>query len=369
MYRTTPLVLWMIFLSACKDATALLLAQEKPIDFGTTAKPATSNKLNSTELSARFGRRLAPEGFLPDKDLPDNSYFSELRELILKNCGPTCEMTASGGTGSFFDTVEKHNTCEALFSENMSILDGLTNRWPPPQTIPEAMLDDFLMGNESLVVRAQYIEENSGALPQVWAPEYISNFTNKYTMGDYAVGYGSNDTMMIVGLIDKYKEELQNKHCAVLGSQSPWLEALLLHAGVGNVTTIEYATINSTHPQLKTMNPSDWAHWYQATQPSDYFDCVFSYSSLEHAGLGRYGDIVNPWGDLIAMGKLSCSTKIGGLIFIGYPTGVDMISWNAHRHYGPQRWAQMLANTEQLDYVAPPGIVASQGMAVARKSM
>ncbi|KAJ1487113.1 hypothetical protein T484DRAFT_1787720 [Baffinella frigidus] len=32
------------------------------------------------------------------------------------------------------------------------------------------------------------------------------------------------------------------------------------------------------------------------TMPS--FDAVVSFSSVEHTGLGRYGDALNPWGDL-----------------------------------------------------------------------
>ncbi len=34
------------------------------------------------------------------------------------------------------------------------------------------------------------------------------------------------------------------------------------------------------------------------------FDVVVTFSSLEHSGLGRYGDILNPWGDLITMGQV-----------------------------------------------------------------
>ena len=30
------------------------------------------------------------------------------------------------------------------------------------------------------------------------------------------------------------------------------------------------------------------------------FDAVVTFSSIEHSGLGRYGDSLNPWGDLIA---------------------------------------------------------------------
>lgn len=35
----------------------------------------------------------------------------------------------------------------------------------------------------------------------------------------------------------------------------------------------------------------DWRHF-------SGLDFVASYSSLEHAGLGRFGDLLDPWGDL-----------------------------------------------------------------------
>ena len=47
------------------------------------------------------------------------------------------------------------------------------------------------------------------------------------------------------------------------------------------------------------------------------FDAVVSFSSIEHSGLGRYGEALNPWGDLITMAKAWCLTKLGGKFLIG----------------------------------------------------
>jgi hypothetical protein len=33
---------------------------------------------------------------------------------------------------------------------------------------------------------------------------------------------------------------------------------------------------------------------------------------VEHSGLGRYGDALNPWGDIIAIAKAWCVTKVNG---------------------------------------------------------
>eukprot|EP00928_Gymnodinium_smaydae_P000267 TRINITY_DN1009_c0_g1_i1.p1 TRINITY_DN1009_c0_g1~~TRINITY_DN1009_c0_g1_i1.p1 ORF type:complete len:360 (-),score=56.05 TRINITY_DN1009_c0_g1_i1:172-1251(-) len=327
-----------------------------------------SSQAGDGDLRVRFGRRKPPPGFLPDASLPDDAYYTKMRQLILSSCGQACESVKSSGKGRFFDNVMKPDQCKSLFTANMTLLDGLSNRWPPPKHMPDAMRMDFLMGDASMKVEDLYIQENTGNLPHSWNAEFVNGYRKKFAAANFDAGYSVLETTMIHNLIMKYRTELVGKHCAVLGSQSPWLEALLLQAGVAHVTTVEYSDIKSTEPQIDTMHPSDWASWYEKHHGSGLFDCVASYSSLEHAGLGRYGDIMNPWGDLVAMGKLTCSTKANGLMFIGYPTpGYDGIAWNAHRYYGAKRWAQMLANTEQLDYEHPAQAHYHQGMVVARK--
>eukprot|EP00928_Gymnodinium_smaydae_P063498 TRINITY_DN47057_c0_g1_i1.p1 TRINITY_DN47057_c0_g1~~TRINITY_DN47057_c0_g1_i1.p1 ORF type:complete len:372 (-),score=50.49 TRINITY_DN47057_c0_g1_i1:108-1223(-) len=329
---------------------------------------ALSSQATSVDLQRRFGRRQPPAGFLPGQELPDDTYYNELRRLILSSCGQACEFVGSSGKGRFFDTVVKQDQCKSLFTADMTLLDGLSNRWPPPRQIPEAMRMDFLMGNASLNFEDSYRQESAENLPMSWTAEFINGYREKFNAANFDAGYGAFETTMIRNLIMKYRAELEGKRCAVLGSQSPWLEVLLLQAGVAHVTTIEYSDIKSTEPKIETMHPSDWASWYEKNHETGLFDCVASYSSLEHAGLGRYGDIVNPWGDLIAMGKLTCSTKPNGLVFIGYPSpGEDGLAWNSHRYYGAKRWAQMLANTEQLEYEHPAQASFHQGMVVARK--
>ena len=52
---------------------------------------------------------------------------------------------------------------------------------------------------------------------------------------------------------------------------------------------------------------------------------MVTFSSLEHSGLGRYGDQLNPWGDLITMAKAWCVVKPGGQALVGVSTGPDTI--------------------------------------------
>ena len=75
------------------------------------------------------------------------------------------------------------------------------------------------------------------------------------------------------------------------------------------------------------------------------FDSIWSYSSIEHDGLGRYRDPLNPYGDLQTMMKLSCILKPGGLLFLGLPINVkDFIQFNLHRIYGPIRLPLLYRN-------------------------
>ncbi len=55
--------------------------------------------------------------------------------------------------------------------------------------------------------------------------------------------------------------------------------------------------------------------------------------TIEHIGLGRYGDPIDPKGDLTAINELKRVVAIGGSILFVVPVGVPRIEYNAHRIY------------------------------------
>ena len=84
------------------------------------------------------------------------------------------------------------------------------------------------------------------------------------------------------------------------------------------------------------------------------FNAVFPYSSVEHSGLGRYGDPLNPWGDIISIAEAWCVSKPEAVLALSVPTyvstgkhsfllppsrfivaGSDFLVHNVHRMYGP----------------------------------
>ncbi|VDM85134.1 unnamed protein product [Strongylus vulgaris] len=137
----------------------------------------------------------------------------------------------------------------------------------------------------------------------------------------------------------------------VIGSETPWIEVQALHSGAAMVYTVEYHKIDIVNfTRIKYIHPLELAEqWKDNTEK---FDFVFSFSSIEHSGLGRYGDNIDPIGDLREVHKILCLLKKGGrfhrLFFVAFPRGEDAIKYNYHRYYGRMRIAMVMAGFEWL---------------------
>lgn len=139
--------------------------------------------------------------------------------------------------------------------------------------------------------------------------------------------------------------QLKGKHVLVIGSETPWLESMLLTKGAKMVSTLEYKKLQSTHPQIQTLMPDEFDQLYwNGTR----FDALVTYSSLEHSGLGRYGDRLNPWGDLITMAKSWCILKPKSLALVGVPAYKDYLFYNMNRRYGLKTLPHLFANWKQI---------------------
>jgi SAM-dependent methyltransferase len=64
---------------------------------------------------------------------------------------------------------------------------------------------------------------------------------------------------------------------------------------------------------------------------ASYSDSVSCLHALEHLGLGRYGDEIDPDGHLKGLDALHSLVKPGGLLYLSVPIGPDRIEFNAHR--------------------------------------
>lgn len=156
----------------------------------------------------------------------------------------------------------------------------------------------------------------------------------------YKVEYPLLDTA-IYQLLASYP--IAGSEVLILGSTEPWYEALALEHGAAHVVVAEYGARVCEHPHMTCMTPAE-------LQASGHrFDAAFSFSSFEHDGLGRYGDPLDPEGDLKAMAAMRDNVlREGGRLYLSVPQGPDYLYWNAHRVYGPIRWPMLTAGWQPL---------------------
>lgn len=138
------------------------------------------------------------------------------------------------------------------------------------------------------------------------------------------------------------KYPISGKCVLIIGSTYPQFEAFCLNAG-GFPVTIEYNVRFSDSAEVTFFSPQQFA---ELSVKGDASICI---SSFEHDGLGRYGDPIDPDGDLKAMKQMLTQIEPGGLMFFSVPFGRDAIAWNAHRIYGPLRLPRLLEGWEVVE--------------------
>ena len=74
--------------------------------------------------------------------------------------------------------------------------------------------------------------------------------------------------------------------------------------------------------------------------------------SLEHFGLGRYGDPIDPEGCFKAFEAIEKKLASGGEAFIAVPVGREHVEFNAHRVFNAQTVIEAFGNCELLEYSA-----------------
>lgn len=161
-----------------------------------------------------------------------------------------------------------------------------------------------------------------------------------------------HDKNVLKPALIKYKHLISEKRVAVVGTEKPWAEAMLLNLGANNVTTIEYRELIIEDERVTTITPYRLAEQFISGHGAP-FDTVFTYSSLEHSGLGRYGDPITPFGDLEATAQVWCMVKPGGHFILAVPVSADRnkcsVMWNGCYIYGAVRLQHLTANWLVLD--------------------
>ena len=74
----------------------------------------------------------------------------------------------------------------------------------------------------------------------------------------------------------------------------------------------------------------------------------------------RYGDHLNPWGDIITMARAWCVLKPSARALVGLPAGKDEICFNSHRKYGTFFFSRLFVNWKMIFSEVDPKVFTQE---------
>ena len=216
----------------------------------------------------------------------------------------------------------------------------------PYRKMPEELIPGYTMNGKIPIFNWYFDGSKQNGVE--WNNQLINEYVNRFTPnniknnGEGRSPYGHKVCVNLLNAFEKYN--VRNNNVAVVGSETPWIEAILINLQ-NKVTTIEYNVPDSNYHSLEC---KDYFNFFENNNRT--FDAVVTFSSIEHSGLGRYGDPLDPNGDIKTMEVIHNNLIDNGVLIWGAPVGKDAISWNAHRVYGEIRLPLMFAKFKELDW-------------------
>jgi hypothetical protein len=108
---------------------------------------------------------------------------------------------------------------------------------------------------------------------------------------------------------------------------------------IGSLAVFREVEVIDIRPQTETVRNVKFHQLdLMADLPAEWTNCTDSLSCLhtiEHFGLGRYGDEIDPTGHLKGIERLKAMIAPGGTLYLSTQIGHERIEFNAHRVFAP----------------------------------
>jgi len=109
---------------------------------------------------------------------------------------------------------------------------------------------------------------------------------------------------------------------------------------------VDYRPLNAALPNLSSISGTILSLPFADGSISS----LSSMHVIEHIGLGRYGDSIDPEGALKAALELVRVLKPGGRLYVTAPIGRARVCFNAHRVFSPEGLASLFAGLEVKNF-------------------
>ena len=113
---------------------------------------------------------------------------------------------------------------------------------------------------------------------------------------------------------------------------------------------LNLSNYNSKHADLTALHFAD--------NSIESLSCMHT---LEHVGLGRYGDPIDPTGDITSAKELSRVLKPGGSFIFVTPVGKPKIEFNAHRIYSFEQVRALFPTLQLVEFSLVPDDYREKG--------
>jgi len=204
--------------------------------------------------------------------------------------------------------------------------------------IPPDLRDRYTL-NGRVPVISEYIDGFSDNIGRVYTQTALDTELERVSRASA----GFSDIAHLTWLLEAFeKYPVIDERVLVIGSQTPLYEACCIKYG-GYPITVELSQITCETDSLLCITA-------EKLEKSDHkYTRAVSISTHEHIGLGRYGDELDPEGDIKALAGLREKIVPGGLLYLAVPIGSDTLAWNAHRIYGKIRFPLLISGWELVD--------------------
>jgi hypothetical protein len=165
-------------------------------------------------------------------------------------------------------------------------------------------------------------------------------FDHKSNAGDVNTHYFWQD-LIVAAKINELKIKFHNDIGSRIDGFIAHLSASNIQTNIFDIRRLDYKIPNVKFTQLDLMKKIP----KELEESCNSLSCLHT---LEHFGLGRYGDTIDLDGYILGLNQMKKLVKSNGYFFLSVPVGRQRVEFNAHRIFDPNHILALLKNDFDL---------------------